>query len=133
MPKALSGEAEANHAGGNERAGAALGDRYGFEPAFPQFDEAGNDVRIGIEDSRLEPVPSLAAAIPAAEALRDDAFAADLAHRCEQITGAADHIINAHDARWACGADDVAQQCLPVLDRATAQIVASKVQEVEHE
>jgi hypothetical protein len=78
--------------------------------------------------SRLSP-PSIEAAPP----LRDDALSADLAHGLEQLFADAQEVIDIDDPRAPCRADHIAQQHLPVLDRAAPEVVAVEMQEIESE
>jgi hypothetical protein len=81
----------------------------------------------------IEPVAGPATAIQTAQPLRDDALGADLAHRLQQLTANADHVVDHDDPLAAGGADDVAPQRLEILDRAGPQIMAVEVEQVEGE
>jgi hypothetical protein len=56
-----------------------------------------------------------------------------LAHRLKQRRAVADDMIDRDQTRAADGADDVAQQRLPVLNPAGAQVVAVEMEQVEGE
>jgi hypothetical protein len=80
-------------------------------------------------DRQQHPVADRARAV----ALRDDALGADLAHCLEQLPAKADNVVDHDDPFTARVTDNVAQQCLAVLDCAGAEVMAVEMQEVEGE
>jgi hypothetical protein len=76
----------------------------------------------------LEPVSRGATAITRAEPLRDDPFGPDRLHLLEQLGAAPGHVIQVDKTGTTGAIEGVPEQCLPILDRAAAQVVAVQVQ-----
>jgi len=72
-----------------------------------------------------------AAAVHAAQPLRDDALGTDPAHGFEELPAVADGVIDIDDPLAPRRVEHLPQHLLPPLDRAASQVVAVDVQEVE--
>src|SRR4051794_10127693 len=124
VPEPFAGEPEAYLPGRVQNPVPLLRDVDRLKPALAQLAEAGDRENAGLVAFGLQPVLALAARVEAATAFRDDALGADLSHGFEELRGDASEMIHIDDPFAPGGADHVAQQRLPVLDRAAAEIVA---------
>src|SRR6266566_2731277 len=128
VPKPLPSEAEPNLSGRIQTAVARLGDVNRIKPTLAEFAEAGDREHADLGTFGLQPFPALAAPIPAAPPLRDDALGADLAHSLEQLFADTYDVIDINDPLATSRADDIPQQQLAVFDRTAPKIMVVEMQ-----
>jgi hypothetical protein len=101
-----------------------------LKASFAKLLKPGDDKATTPMAFSLQPV---AVPVRAPEALTDDAFGTYGLHVIEQAMAITDNVIEAHDPFATGVVEHLLQQCFAVLDGATPQVVAVRIEQVECE
>jgi len=101
-----------------------------FEASFSKFLKPGDDEATGLVAFRLQPI---AVSVGSSEPLADDPLGTHGTHMLEQAISVADDVIDVDDPLATRVVEHVLQQRFALLDRATTQVVAIRVNQVECE